>query len=175
MIATRIESNEVLYPKDDVVLISNVDLDELKRLALLNPRQRVRLCSHRTPDDSLHEMFIVHTNECYVRPHKHFGKAESMAVLEGEVDVVLFHDDGSIREVLTMGDIASGKTFYYRLSDPIYHMLIIKTDFLVFHEVTQGPFVRDQSAFAEWAPKENDEDMNDFIVRIKSLINIYKK
>lgn len=175
MIATRVESSEVLYPEDEIVLINNVDLNELKQLALLNPRKRVRLCSHRSPDDLLHEMFIIHTNDCYVRPHKHFGKAESMAVLEGEVDVVLFHDDGEIRDVVKMGDVASGKIFYYRLSDPIYHMLLIKTDFLVFHEVTQGPFIREQSAFAEWAPKENDQDMNDFVAKIKSLIDTYNK
>ena len=119
MIRTIIESNEVLYPGEDVVLITNTDLKELKRLALLNPRQRVRLCSHRSPNDQLHEMFIVHTHECYVRPHKHIGKVESMAVLSGEVDVVLFYEDGTIRKVVRMGDMSSGKVFYYRLSDPI--------------------------------------------------------
>lgn len=88
MIAIRKESAEVLYPEEDVVIVTAADLDELKQLALQNPRRRVRLCAHRSPQDHLHEMFIVHTSNCYVRPHKHLGKAESMTVLEGEVDVV---------------------------------------------------------------------------------------
>lgn len=170
MINVRVESKEVFYPYDEVVLIDTVDLEEMKRLALLNPRQRIRLCAHRSPADHLHEMFIVHTKECYVRPHKHIGKAESMAILEGEVDVVLFHDDGDISEVIKMGDIASGKKFYYRMSDPINHMLLIRSEFLVFHEATEGPFLREKTVFPEWAPEENSPGMQEFIYKIESLI-----
>jgi len=170
MISVRVESKEVLYPQDEVVLIDTVDLEEMKRLAMLNPRQRIRLCTHRSPADHLHEMFIVHRNECYVRPHKHIGKAESMAILDGEVDVVLFHDDGSIREVVKMGDIASGRKFYYRISDPIYHMLLIRSEFLVFHEVTEGPFFREKTVFPEWAPEENTPDIQGFFDEVEFLI-----
>jgi len=171
MIPTHKESDEVLYPKEEVVNVQAADLAELKRLALLNPRQRIRLCAHRSPSDRLHEMFIVHTCDCYVRPHKHMGKAESMAILEGEVDVVLFHDDGTVRQVFRMGDLSSGKLFYYRLSEPIYHTLLIRTQFLVFHEITEGPFLHEKTVFPDWAPEDNSSDHKAFIARIESLIH----
>lgn len=171
MIKTRRESAEVLYPDEDVVFIAETDLDELKQLALLNPRQRVRLCAHRTPTDRLHEMFIVHTSDCYVRPHKHPEKAESMAILEGGVDVVLFHEDGSVRQIIQMGAPGSGKVFYQRLSDAIYHTLIIRTEFLVFHEVTEGPFFRENTVFPAWAPAERGEASELFIGQIESIIS----
>ena len=171
MIATRIESSEVLYPKDEIVFVSITDLEELKQQAILNQRQRIRLCTHNSSDSILHEMFIIHTNECYVRPHKHIGKAESMAVLEGEVDIVLFNDDGTIKNIVKMGDMYSGKIFYYRIANPIYHMLLIRTKFLVFHEVTQGPFLREQTIFPEWAPKEGDLNVDTFIKHVESLIS----
>jgi len=170
MLATYKESNEVFYPVEKVVTLTSRDIEELKSISLLNPRQRVRLCTHTSSNDNLHEMFIVHGQHCYVRPHLHLGKAESMAVIEGEVDVVLFHEDGSIRNVIRMGDLSSGKIFYYRLSDPIYHMLLIRTPFLVFHEVTEGPFIREKTVFPDWAPKENEQDVKDFISKIESLI-----
>jgi len=170
MILTSKESDEVLYPREEVVVVDSADLKELKRLALLNPRQRIRLCAHRSPGDRLHEMFIVHTSDCYVRPHKHLGKAESMAILEGEVDVVLFHDDGTVRQVVRMGDRNSGKLFYYRLSGPIYHTLLIRTPFLVFHEITEGPFLREHTVFPDWAPEERSAGCEAFIARIESLI-----
>lgn len=154
MIAVRKESDEVLYPAEEVVLIDGADLSELKRLALINPRKRIRLCTHRSPDAALHEMFIVHTNETYVRPHKHVGKAESFSIIEGRVDVVIFHDDGSIRQVIEMAAPGAGLPFYYRLADPIFHTLLIRSEVLVFHEVTQGPFLREQSVFAEWAVED---------------------
>jgi cupin fold WbuC family metalloprotein len=171
MIATRIESSEVLYPKDEIVFVSSSDLEELKLQAILNQRQRIRLCTHNSSDSLLHEMFIIHTNECYVRPHKHIGKVESMAVLEGEVDIVLFNDDGTIKNIVKMGDMSSGKIFYYRIADPIYHMLLIRTKFLVFHEVTQGPFLREQTIFPEWAPKEGDLNVDTFIKHVESFIS----
>lgn len=171
MIKMRQENAEVLYPDEDIVVISAADLKELKQLALINPRRRVRLCAHRSPNDRLHEMFIVHTRDCYVRPHKHLEKTESMAILEGEVDVVLFNENGSIRQVIPMGTPDSGKVFYQRLSDSIYHTLIIRTDFLVFHETTEGPFLRGNTIFPEWAPTEHDEAAKEFVVKIDSLIN----
>ena len=150
MIPIRKESEEVLYAENEVVVFGKADLEELKRLAMLTPRKRIRLCTHRNPRDSLHEMFIIHTKDTVVPPHKHIGKAESFSILEGRVDVILFHDDGKIRETIRMGDPASGLPFYYRLADPIFHTLNIHSDFLVFHEVTSGPFQRDKTLFASW-------------------------
>jgi cupin fold WbuC family metalloprotein len=170
MIKIRSESAEVLYPDEDIVAVAPADLQELKRLALLNPRQRVRLCAHTSPNSRLHEMFIVHARDCYVRPHKHIKKAESMAVLEGEVDVVLFHEDGSIRRVIQLGATDTGKIFYQRLPEEIYHMLIIRSELLVFHEIIEGPFLRESSIFPDWAPVEQGEASNVFIGQIELLI-----
>jgi len=61
MIPVREESPEVLYAALEVVRLRWPDLEELKALALQNPRKRVRICTHRSPGDLLHEMFIVHT------------------------------------------------------------------------------------------------------------------
>ena len=172
MISIYKESDEVLYPEEDIVTLSASDLEELKRLALLNPRRRIRLCAHRNPQDSLHEMFIIHTNDCYVRPHKHLGKIESMAILEGEVDVVLFDENGDIERVIEMGDPSSGRLFYYRLDKPIYHTLLIRTQFLVFHEITEGPFIREMTEFPDWAPLEIEEG---FLNAIESKVSRYSK
>jgi hypothetical protein len=57
-----------------------------------------------------------------------------------------------------MGDSTTKKPFYHRLNKPIYHMLIIKTDFLVFHEITEGPFIKSNTIFPEWAPIEYDKN-----------------
>ncbi len=170
MIKIRRESDDVLYPEEDVVVVAATDLKELERLALLNPRKRIRLCAHRSPNDRLHEMFIVHTQDYYVRPHKHIEKAESMAILEGEVDVVLFHEDGAIRQIIRMGAPDSGNVFYHRLSDPIYHTLIIRTKFLVFHESTEGPFLRENTVFPEWAPAVQGAASKRYIDQIESSI-----
>jgi cupin fold WbuC family metalloprotein len=167
VIKIRKESDEVLYPRESIVAVNGLDLEKLKKLALLNTRKRIRLCAHKTPDDKLHEMIIVHTKECYVRPHKHLHRAESITILEGEADLILFKDNGSIANVIGMNEVNSGKTFFHRISDPIYHMLIIRSDFLVFHESTEGPFNREDADFPEWAPLEGAKNFGSFMKLIE--------
>jgi cupin fold WbuC family metalloprotein len=155
---TRTESPEVLYGEDPIVTVDAGDIAAMKRAAESNPRRRIRLCAHRSVDDQVHEMLIVHTSDTYVRPHKHLGKSESFHVIDGEVDVVIFTDDGAVAEVIPMGPFQSGRAFFYRIADPLYHTLLIRSPVLVFHEATTGPFNRDQSAFAPWAPADDNPD-----------------
>jgi len=150
------ESAEVLYADDPIVSVDAAAIDVLKRAALMNPRRRIRLCAHRDTGDGLHEMLIVHTRDTYVRPHLHVGKSESFHVIEGDVDVVIFDEGGGVAEVIAMGPVQSGRRFFYRIADPLYHTLLIRSDLLVFHETTTGPFRRDQTLFAPWAPDGND-------------------
>lgn len=149
-------SPEVLYADEAVVRVDAHDIQELVFEADPQPRRRTRLCTHRDSEDRLHEMLIVHHREAYVRPHKHLGKAESMHIIQGEVDLLLFGDDGVLADAIAMGEFTQGRPFYYRMADPIYHSLIIRSEWLVFHEVTSGPLRRDESMFAPWAPPDDD-------------------
>jgi cupin fold WbuC family metalloprotein len=153
---TKAESAEVLYSLDQIVTVDAGMIDQLKRDALRNPRQRIRLCAHRGVDDPVHEMIIVHTKDAYVRPHRHTGKSESFHVIDGLVDAVFFDESGGITDVIPMGPFSSGRTFFYRIADPLYHTLLIRSDVLVFHEATTGPFRREETSFAPWAPDESD-------------------
>ena len=54
--------------------LAESDLLRLIDQAQFAPRQRARICSHRTVDEAIHEMFIVHHKTAYVRPHKHCKK-----------------------------------------------------------------------------------------------------
>lgn len=152
----RILSPEVLYSDVAITVVDRSNIDLFKQRSSLNPRKRIRLCAHGSPDDRLHEMLIVHERGTYVRPHKHPGKTESTHIIEGLVDVVLFEDDGRIERVISMGDYASGRAFYFRMGIPVFHTLIIRSDVFVFHETTNGPFDRRNTVFAPWAPEDGD-------------------
>jgi cupin fold WbuC family metalloprotein len=155
---TRIESSEVLYAADPVVTIDAAGVAQLKRDGEQNARRRIRLCAHRSIDDPVHEMLIVHTNETYVRPHKHLSKSESFHVVEGEVDVVIFDDLGRVADVIEMAPFHSGRPFFYRIADPLFHTLLIRSPVLVFHETTTGPFRREDTVMAPWAPADSDKE-----------------
>lgn len=152
----RKENEEVFYRDDKVIQVKASDINWLKNQAEGNLRKRARLCTHKNTEALLHEMLIVHTRNTYIRTHKHIGKSESFHVIEGLVDVIIFDEMGSVVEVMKLGDYASGRSFYYRISDPLYHTLLIQSDMLVFHETTTGPFNRADTVFASWSPEESD-------------------
>jgi len=150
------ENTEVLYTLDDLTITDYSDISHFKKLSKVNIRKRVRLCAHLEQANLLHEMIIVHGKGAYVRPHKHLGKCESTHIVEGEVDVVLFDNEGRIDQVIKMGEYTSGKPFFYRMAIPTYHTFIIRSEILVFHETTNGPFNKDSIIFAPWAPENDD-------------------
>ena len=122
----------------------------------MNARRRLRLCAHPDSEDRLHEMLIVHMQGAYVPPHKHLNKSESFHIIDGMLKVFLFDDEGRVTETIQMGEPASGQVFFYRLASPRYHSVLPQSEFVVFHEVTNGPFDHQDTLIAPWAPAEND-------------------
>jgi cupin fold WbuC family metalloprotein len=147
-------NDEVFIALDPIVKVGQEELGFLKQQAADNQRKRARICAHKSNDDTLHEMLIAISAKSYIHPHKHLGKSESFHIVDGIVDVVVFDDGGEIREIIELGDARSGRNFYYRLSESAFHTLLIRTDFLVVHEVTNGPFSRDKTVLADFAPAE---------------------
>jgi len=168
MTSARVVTEEVLVATGGVVRVAAADLAEIRGRGACGPRKRARLCAHRTPVDPLHEMLICLARGTYIRPHRHPGKSESFHLIEGELDVVLFDDCGEVREVVRMGTYASGKTFFYRLGKPWFHMVLVNTPHVLLHETTNGPFDPADTEFAPWAPAEGDPASAGFVARVRS-------
>jgi len=162
-------SEEVIHASQNRSLLSKIDIEKLISLAEQTPRKRIRFCSHQSSKEIQHEMFIVHPYMAYVRPHKHLKKPESMFVLYGEVDYVMFDEFGNVTQSIQMGTYDSGKPFYHTIRTEVFHSLLIHSDWLVFLEVTQGPFDKENTVFAEWAPMEED------LQAVKTFVNKINK
>jgi cupin fold WbuC family metalloprotein len=155
-VRTKTLGPEVLIAEGPLVQLSRSDIEIMKRKAPENERARIRLCAHASIEDRLHEMFIVHQRGTYIRPHKHLNKSESAHIIEGSVTWVVFDEAGNVTHAIRMGDYRSGDDFYYRMSGPYYHTLLIHSEWVVFHEITNGPFDRKETVYAPWAPKDAD-------------------
>jgi cupin fold WbuC family metalloprotein len=118
---------------------------------------RTRLCVHGEATDAVHEMLIVLDARTYVRPHRHHGKSESYHVIQGRGRVVLFDETGAVARVVLLGDYGSGRSFFFRLSEPSFHTLLVDTPRLILHETTGGPFVPGDAEVAPWAPAADAE------------------
>ena len=146
----------IFYSTEAVAEVDAAWYETLKRHAYEADRKRARLCLHHHPEDPLHEMVIVFHRDTVIRPHRHQTKTESFHMVFGELDVVFFDAEGVPTRLLSMGDSRSGKTQIYRLSQPIWHSVIIRSEYACIHEVTNGPFREEENDFAPWAPEEPD-------------------
>ncbi|HJO57311.1 MAG TPA: WbuC family cupin fold metalloprotein [Nitrospinaceae bacterium] len=150
-------NDEVLYTKDVITRIDASDIEILKSMAATNPRKRVRLCAHSGPDDLVHEMLIVLGAASYIPPHKESAKSESFHMIEGSINVLVYNDDGTLRDVIPLAAPGSDRPFYYRLPEGLFHTVLPESDVVVFHETTNGPFQAGVAQFADWAPGNEDD------------------
>jgi cupin fold WbuC family metalloprotein len=139
------------------VCLAAIDVERVRERGIRAERKRARICAHPSASDPLQEMIICLVRETYIRPHRHAGKSESFHIIDGELDVVLFEDDGAIREVIRMGSYQSQRTFFYRLMEPCFHTVLVRTPQAVFHETTNGPFDPADTEYAPWAPSAAEE------------------
>ncbi len=168
-------NNEVFVVDSPIVFLGEEEINFLTQKAMQNLRRRSRICAHRTSDDPLHEMIIVIASDSYIRPHKHLAKSESFHIIEGLVDIIIFDNDGSITDVISLGNRESGLNFYYRLSDSRFHTMLIHTDILVIHEVTNGPFDKAKTKLASFAPsEENKIAVSDYMEHLLKEVAIFK-
>ena len=171
----REEGEGIYYVDDDIVQIGSGGVSFLKDRVRFCSKKRNRICSHVTSDDLLHEMLICVMADSYIAPAKHISKAESLHVIEGAADIVFFDADGNINEVTELTEPTLSGKFYYRMNAEIYHMLIVRSEFFVFHEVTLGPFDRSSTVQPDWAPEENnDKEVFEFLQKVEKEVNRLK-
>jgi cupin fold WbuC family metalloprotein len=168
------KSPEVFVAEGPIAAIGQADIDILRFAVKSSPKKRARINAHCNDEDTLHEMIIAIDAKSYIHPHRHPGKSEAFHIVEGEVDIVVFAENGDIDRVVELGAPGSGRAFYYRMSDAFFHTLIIRSDVLIVHEITNGPFRLGQTEFADFAPKDTDTDkaesyMADVARRVASL------
>ncbi len=138
--------------------IDREGLDQVEKAALLAPRRRARICCHQGLEDSPQEMLISLQPGTYIRPHKHYKKAESGLAVRGLANAVFFDDAGRITDVWLMGAETTGYRFFYRIAEPVFHCLLVRDAGFLFHEVATGPLRQDDTAFATWSPPEDDQE-----------------
>lgn len=162
---------EVFVAGETIVSIGRKEIDFLKQTVDTTARKRVRLCAHRDTENTLHEMFVVYMDMTYVMPNKHLHKDESLHILEGEADFIFFDDQGKILDIIPLGAEGTGRQFYVRVPAFVYHTLIMRSKHLVIHEATPGPFRREDTVWAPWAPDgTNKNRVDEFMNYLRTAV-----
>ena len=149
-------SSEVLVCSDEIVSIESSALARLNEMAALSPKRRARICAHKDNAAQIQEMIILINRDSYVSPHRHANKCESFHLIEGSADIVVFRDDGEIEKVIRF---SREHAFYYRLDTHRFHTIVPRSENIVFHEVTNGPFVPGATEHAAFSPRESSSEV----------------
>ncbi len=158
----------------DCITLNARDVDELEKLVLFTEKKRIRICLH-SENDLIHEMIIVVKRGSYIRPARHIKKTESLHVIKGIANVIFFNNNGEIEEIKKLSQYPESN-FYYRMNTDIFHTLIVDSDFFMFHETTNGPFIRDNTIEAMWAPHENQlKDTEKYMLFLNDQIESFYK
>jgi cupin fold WbuC family metalloprotein len=148
---------EVFRQCDPIVEIGPDWLSRLKAAAIASPLGRSRVCVHLDDSSAVQEMILAVRQDVLFRPHRHLNKTESFHMIEGALDIVVFDEGGRPIGGVQLAATGNGKSFYYRLNEAHYHAILPRTPVVIFHETTTGPFLMNETQFADWAPQESSE------------------
>lgn len=164
--------DEVYFNQNELIKIDKEVIVALKAKAKKNASGKYRLCMQHSSEDKLHEMFIVRSKGDYGRPDMHLHTTESHTIIDGAMLVILFENDGQIKEVF---ELSAERYQTYRIDTNVYHMQIPLTDQVVYYEIKLGPFTKETNIFPEWAPApEEKEKVLEYMRELKERIREYR-
>lgn len=151
---------ETSYVLDQVASgMTPTDISSLIGRYQLSHRRRHRYCFHQSPDVDLHDIIICYDSTSYIPPNKHVGKAESLLVLDGEIDFFVFNDNGQVYEYRRLSTYDSGYPFYLRVPPNTWHGLrAVGEKPCIIKETISGPYDSASLQWASFAPAENDNN-----------------
>jgi len=144
----------IKFSTENVVSVNKKRIDHLKTIALNSTLKRSRVLLHQSKDDAVHQMINIFCSGTYVRPHKHpERKSESYHIIDGELHVFIFDDVGRVIDRHHLLQNGHGSIVLRMMN--VWHMPLPVTDFVVFHEIYTGPFIKDHDVvYADWSPEE---------------------
>ena len=155
----------------DCKVLTKEKLLLLSDSAKKNFSNKFRICTHE-PKDKIHEMFIYHEKDYFVRPHMHLNKTETLFILKGSIDYIIFDKKGNIKNLFQLSDKGSKKFVYLRIKPNTFHSMIIKSKYVIFYEITSGPFYKKDTVFAKWY---KDKFQKEYYLNLKNSVKNFKK
>ena len=77
------------------VNVSDSDLELLKETSFELQRKNGRLCLHESESSKVHQMVVLEHAHYFYSPHYHDSDAECFMLIDGQLGVITFSDDGN--------------------------------------------------------------------------------
>ncbi len=137
--------------------------------AQANQRKRAFHVFH-ADDEAFNRMLIAGTKDSYGVPHRHTMKFEVFTYVMGDLTVLEFNDDGSVKNAYDLS-----KCQYVEVAPMTWHTVLFNSDTWAFMEMALWPEKYDPSdkEFAPWAPQEFDQNVQSYLAELTQQANLY--
>jgi len=122
-----------------------------------NPRLRTNFNFHEGAESLVQRLIIQMTRGTYIRPHRHYemNKWEMTLAINGAFEIVIFEDDGAVRERIRLEPNSS--VIALELQPQTWHSYVPLSEHAAFFEIKEGPYDPARiTQFAPWAPAEGE-------------------
>jgi cupin fold WbuC family metalloprotein len=132
-----------------IQILNKILLDETSTKARANPRLRMNHNFHTDLADPVNRMLNALEPGTIIPIHRHLHpyKNESLVILRGELDVLLYDDKGEIIERINLNPETGG--YGVDIPGEVWHSLEVKKEGTVIYEVKAGPYeaVREEDVY----------------------------
>jgi len=148
---------------------SNQMLGDLSRSAAQSERKRCNLNIHQQLEDEVQRLFLAFEPDTYVRPHRHpqAHKWELFILLNGDIDLLIFSDDGKLQQRLNLSD---NNLRAVEIPPNTWHSYISNVSGSLAMEIKQGAYIpQSPQDFAAWAPDEKDALAKEYLSKMRLM------
>ncbi|WP_163935325.1 WbuC family cupin fold metalloprotein [Paraferrimonas sp. SM1919] len=150
-------------------VITAEQLIGVNQAAMDAPRRRSNLNVHASSEDAIQRLFIATEPDTYIRPHRHVeqGKWEFFMVLQGEIDLLIFDEAGTLteRHKMTPDNVRA-----VEVPQGTWHTYVVEGVNTLAIEVKHGPYIpTSEEDFAVWSPAENTPEAPVFREKLRTL------
>ena len=154
-------------PATRVTLLDTALIDTAIQASRESPRRRMILPFHKSNSDNLHRMLNALQPGSYIQPHRHLDppKAESVLVLKGSIQFVVFDDTGHVTQQVQLA--ASSDTIGVDVEPGVFHTFFAVEKDTVLFEIKPGPYEKTSDKdFAPWAPPEGSDEADSYLQQL---------
>ena len=144
----------------------NKDIDSYFESAANSDRRRFPKILHNKGDYH-NKVFNFILEDSYMHPHLHPGveKIEKMTLIEGSIALILFNEDGEIKECEVL---EKGKRDFIEVPSYTWHTYVMLSSKVIIYETMDGIYdISTWKKMAPWAPKENSLDASKYLEMLK--------
>lgn len=150
-------------------IITSTSLDALSEQAKASPRLRKNFNFHRSNEAACHRLLNALEPGTYIQPHRHLGieKDETMIVVRGRFGVLIFDDEGGVKQQFVLG----AEEGNYGATIPLgcFHSMVALESGSVFFESKAGPYAPiTTEEKASWAPSEGEPGCTSFLEKMRA-------